>query len=316
MISVSPAHPPKPSVVRARGRVARRGLATAGIVALVAAAALAAVGMVNMVTFLRRDEPVTYEDELEHFKYGSVGTEAVLGIPLPIFKVLPVVFEDLLPPGAGNGYERLGLSYEQGHPLPAGTSVRAMPIPLVGLNCAACHSGTLRRAPGDPPEFLLGAPGNRFNSSAFLQFLIEVGTDPRFEAGRLFAAMDAMEEKDLALSWTERAAYRLVVIPRTRARLLRLREQLSWIQRRPAFGPGRMDSVNTSKVLFGLDMSADDSIGTADYPPLYNQRIHQGGSLHWVSNDEAAINRVLRWSQDLQPPVFPRWKIDLGRAER
>src|SRR5262249_9079981 len=151
---------------------------------------------------------------------------ARLGIPRPIFEVLPALFEDLLPRGPGAGYERLGFVYEPGHALPVGTSERDELIPLVGLNCAACHAGTLRRSPAAPPELLLGAPATRFNSGAFLQFLLEVGSDPRFEPDRLFAAMAAQH---LSLSRPERLLYRLVVIPRLKARLLELRRRFSWI---------------------------------------------------------------------------------------
>ena len=33
----------------------------------------------------------------EHFKYGSVGTEAGVGLPYWIWRVLPQIFEDKLP---------------------------------------------------------------------------------------------------------------------------------------------------------------------------------------------------------------------------
>ena len=66
--------------------------------------------------------PVAAQDDiLSHFKYGSIGTEARIGIPYPIWRVLPVVFADKLPNRPGQGYERFGFVYEaqppQGRPI-------------------------------------------------------------------------------------------------------------------------------------------------------------------------------------------------------
>jgi len=80
----------------------RRGL----LVAVAAALALGAA----LVLFLRRDQPERHADAVEHFKYGSIGAEARAGIPLLVWKALPVVFADLLPPparGPGLGAPRL-----------------------------------------------------------------------------------------------------------------------------------------------------------------------------------------------------------------
>ena len=292
-------------------------------------------GTAPLVVSLRRDVPVRYDDAAEHFKYGSIGTESDLGIPRPVFDALPELFEDLLPAVAGRGYERLGFVYEPGRDLPVGTSVRQGLVPLVGLNCAACHTGTLRRSKGAAVELFPGAPGNRFNSAAFLQFLGEVGSDPRFEPDQLF---EAMRRQHVRLSWPQRQYYRLVVVPTTKERLLQVRRQFSWLQRRPAAGPGRADTVSPYKLLVGMGPGEDDSAGIADYPPLYNQGIRQGMSLHWDGNNDsvderhrtsiagaggwpasldlAAVERVAAWVQDLQPPVFPRDRIDLARAGR
>jgi len=286
-----------------------RGLTTASLAALVVAVLLA---VLRLAALLRQDIPVPYEDPRQHFEYGSVGSESSLWIPRAVFEVLPSLFEDLLPPGPGAGYERLGFTYEPGHALPVGVSQRRQPIAVVGLNCAACHAGTLRRAPGQAPEVLPGAPANRFNSEAFFQFLTEVGADPRFEPERLFAAM---EERRVPISWEARLYYRLFAIPRTRARLLQLRRQLAGLQRRPAFGPGRADADAIDRAMAGAE-AAEDALGTSDYPPLFNQRLHQGAALHFPAADPASLRRVTEWIQDLQPPVYPRERIDLARAER
>src|ERR1043166_5279873 len=94
-------------------------------------------GLVVSKTFLNR--PVDYDDIVEQFKYGSIGSEAANGIPYWVWKVLPEMFPEKLP---GKGYESLGFLSEQGHDTPIGFSRRRVPIDRVGLNCAVCHTGT------------------------------------------------------------------------------------------------------------------------------------------------------------------------------
>ena len=45
------------------------------------------------------------DDIVTHFKYGSVGTEGTVGLPYPIWRVLPVLFADKLPKRPGEGWE-------------------------------------------------------------------------------------------------------------------------------------------------------------------------------------------------------------------
>jgi hypothetical protein len=85
-------------------------------------------------------------------------------------------------------------------------------------------------------------------------------------------------------------------------------------------------------------MTHDSSIGTADFPTLYNQKPRIGMHLHWDGNNDvveernisAAIGagaepasldipemlRIRDWIMTLQPPAFPRDRIDLARARR
>src|SRR5215217_2159390 len=90
------------------------------------------VGLLLVVYFtvrFNRDRPVDYQAEVDHFKYGSIGSEpggslssTVGGLlpPYQIFRVLPKVCPDKLP----GGYASLGLIYEPGHDLPIGVSRR------------------------------------------------------------------------------------------------------------------------------------------------------------------------------------------------
>ena len=91
------------------------------------------------------------DDILSHFKYGSVGTEATVGLPYPIWRVLPVLFADKLPNRPGQGYEKLGFIFESNPPQsrPIGTTYVEDQVALVGLNCATCHTGTVRALRGE-----------------------------------------------------------------------------------------------------------------------------------------------------------------------
>ena len=63
---------------------------------------------------------VAYHDDIDHFKYGSIGSEPVNGIPILVFKALAVMYRDELGP---TGYRRFGLLYETGESeLPIGMS--------------------------------------------------------------------------------------------------------------------------------------------------------------------------------------------------
>ena len=55
------------------------------------------IGCLYLVSRFTRDEPVTYADLEDHFKYGSTGGERESGIPYWIWKVLPKMFPEYLP---------------------------------------------------------------------------------------------------------------------------------------------------------------------------------------------------------------------------
>src|SRR5688572_6257443 len=51
------------------------------------------------------DRPIGYDSELEHFKYGSIGSDRVpKGLPADVIAVLPQVFPQYLPAGAPHDY--------------------------------------------------------------------------------------------------------------------------------------------------------------------------------------------------------------------
>jgi mono/diheme cytochrome c family protein len=299
------------------------------VVGLWAVAVLAA-GVAAML-FLRHDEPDRYADIEEHFKYGSIGSEARYGVPERIWTVLPAVFADLLPAGEGEGWERFGLLYEEGAARPIGTSRREDPIALIGLNCAACHTGTVRTSPTAERQVVLGMPANQFDLRAYITFLRQVGRDPRFTGDVLVAAM---KEQGQRLSWFQERFYRSIVVPETREALQRQDEEFDWFDSRPPWGPGRVDTFNPYKVF--TDVPEDDTIGTSDLPTIFEQRPKDGLYLHWDGNnnslternksaaigagarpeslDLAAMERIEDWIADLPAPPYPG-PIDQARAE-
>ena len=148
------------------------------------------------------------EESIEdHFKYGSIGTEKTVGIPWPLWRVLPIVFEDKLPKRPGSGWERLGFVNEgNGRPRPIGTTEKGG---RVGLNCATCHTGTLRDAPGASPRIVLGMPAHQMDLQGYARFLTAATEDPRFTASNL---VDAIVKGDPDFSWWDRLTYRVFVV--------------------------------------------------------------------------------------------------------
>jgi len=237
--------------------------------------AAAAVGGVIVYGKLTREEPPPYfaSDE-DHFLFGSVGTEAQQGIPFWIWLVLPRVFPEYLP-GPG-GYASLGILAKDGHEMPIGFSKVTIGFPRVAVNCAMCHTASVRRQPNEPPTIVPAAPAHQAAPQQYLRFLFACASDPRFTADTLLAEI----AKNYELSFVDRALYRAVIIPRTRSALLRLRDSYSWMQQRPEAGPGRMDAINAAKFRI-LQQPSDTTTGNADVPPLWNLQQHQGYAHGW-----------------------------------
>jgi len=277
------------------------------------------------------------DDILTHFKYGSIGAEARIGIPYPIWRVLPTVFPDKLPNRPGRGYERFGFIYEADPPQmrPIGMTYVEDRVALVGLNCATCHTGTVRESPTSTRQIILGMPAHQMDLQAFANFLTECGQDPRFNAATLIAAI---RQQDPDFSWVSSLLYRFVVIRRTRQGILDRAATNAWFADRPPQGPGRVDTFNPYKSMFGFDLKADRTVGTADLPPLFNQGVRAGLWLHWDGNNNAveernksaaigagateesldlsALDRVAKWVLDLEPPRVPEPRIDRAKAEQ
>ncbi|HVE75554.1 MAG TPA: c-type cytochrome [Actinomycetota bacterium] len=288
-----------------------------------------------VTSFLRRNEPELFDSMEDHFKYGSFGSEARAGVPDRLWRVLPEVFPDLLPEGPGSGYERFGFLYEEGRSRPIGTSFREQPVGLIGLNCAVCHVGTVRDSPESKPQIVLGMPANQFDLQKYLNFLRAVVKDERFSPDKL---MTAIEKDGPDMPWWEGLLYRYVVIPKAEDSLQDVDKDFEWMDSRPEWGPGRVDTFNPYKVLFEFDMDKDETVGTSDLPPIWNQRQKAGMDLHWDGNNSSvsernksaaigsgaseesldleSMKRIEDWILDLSPPAFPSEHIDRSRAAR
>src|SRR5688500_7489485 len=230
------------------------------------------------------------EDDVTHFKYGSVGTEETVGLPYPIWRVLPILFADKLPQRPGEGWEKLGFIFERGSPQnrPIGTSYVEARVALVGLNCATCHTGTVRESPASPRQIIPGMPAHQMDLQGYANFLTACAKDPRFEAGTL---IEAIRKQDPEFSWFSSLTYRFIVIKRVREAILERAKVNAWFDDRPLQGPGRVDTFNPYKRLFNYDLKADRTVGTADLPPLFNQRVRQGMWLHWDGNNNLVDER-------------------------
>ena len=256
----------------------------------------------------------------EYFKYGSIGTEQAQGIPFWIWLVLPRIFPEYLP-GPG-GYNALGLYNEPGNEMPVGFSVKTVGVARVGINCALCHSGTVRFAPDEVPTLLVGGASTTFDALRYQRFLFRCASDPRFNADTILAQVDTMYK----LSTIDRVLYRYVLIPFTKKALLKQKAAFAWTDTRPAWGRGRIDPFNPAKVSV-LHVPVGDTIGNSDMMPIWNLRARQGMAYHWdglntelvevvrssAIGDGATpksiplgeLEKLQAWLMDLKPPKYP-----------
>jgi hypothetical protein len=274
--------------------------------------------------------PQHFADPVEHFKYGSYGSEKT-GLPYPIWKALPQICPDLLP----GGWEGLGLRSEPGRDLPVGVSARKYGVMRVGLNCAACHAGTIEGTAGVPPTLVPGMPNPRFDAQGYSQVILGCVLGDRFTADNV---IDGIERAGVDLPWVDKLLYRGFVIAESRKLAAHSKDELAWMNSRPQQGPGRTDTANLFRMQLGQNPGGDDVPGTVDYPSLWNQgpRAAHGGGQHWDGDndsfrernytsalasgatedslDTAGVDRVSDWISDLPPPKYP-FAVDSARAD-
>jgi hypothetical protein len=271
---------------------------------------------------LFREVDVSYERVEDDFKYGSLGSEAMQGLPYWVWYELPRVFGEYLP--GNGGYAALGFVWEQGHETPVGFSKKTIGFPRVAFNCALCHASTYRLRGDEAPEIVAAGPSHQADTQAYLKFLFDCAADPRFNADTLLEAIG----QDIELSLTDRLLYRHVIIPQTRKALLEQRARATWMQEsgRPPWGPGRIDPFNPVKFGF-LGINVDQTVGNADNVAIWDLKARQGQRLHWdgmndnlhevvlssALGDGASQNdielerleRIEKWLIDLKAPKYP-----------
>ena len=239
--------------------------------------------------FFREEPEQQFANEIERFKYGSIGAEADRGIPYWIWLVLPRIFPDLMP-GPG-GYQSFGIVWEEGQELPVGFTKRIIGFPRVANNCAICHTGTWRSKPDEVPHVVAAAPSHTANVQELLRFFINAGKDPRFNAQTILGEIDQVTK----LSFIDKQLYRFIIIPFTRRALRQQEEQLAWMNRPgwPAWGKGRDDPMNLTKY-FMTSMPVDNTTGQADFPSVWNLKARKGENrfLNW-SCDTPAVRSVI-----------------------
>ena len=281
------------------------------------------------------DSPVTYANIEEHFKYGSTGGERQAGIPFWIWKALPVLCADKLP---GEGYASLGFLYEDNRPLPIGVSQRkVMGLNRVFLNCAVCHTGTVRDTPSSLPRVHLGMPANNIDLMNFEKFVFACAEDPKFTPSRVIPIIQSLGAD---LDIIDRYVVYPLAIYIVRDGLMTLGKSFEIMLRQPDWGPGRVDTFSSAKALFSFPMdNAPDQelVGVADLPSIWNQQQRKDMHLHWDGNnkkveernksaafgtgatpptiDHKSIERIEDWLLTHKPPSYPYF-IDWNLAAK
>jgi hypothetical protein len=310
------------------------------------AAAFVLVGVLAVLWFvaaINADRPVEFADVVEHFKYGSIGSEPGVSLLRPVggvlppywvFKALPSICREKLP----GGYESLGFVVEQGKDLPIGVSRRRrLGVDQVGLNCAVCHTGTIRDSPDSPPRIVVGMPAHQLDLQRFVEFILECSLDSRTTAENVRGRFP----RSGGPAAMERLIYRLGAVDRLKIQTLDLQNRISPLlgERVPRWGRGRVDTFNPYKAIqfnWPLDkVPLAERIGASDYPSIWNQKPRDGMHLHWdgdndsvdernlsaglgagitpVTADHAAIKRVRDWIWTLPAPKYP-YPVDSALA--
>jgi hypothetical protein len=285
------------------------------------------------------DRPVTYADPVEHFKYGSTGGERESGFPYWVFKVMPEVCSQHLP---GKGLESLGFIFEPGRDLPIGMSKRRhLGMDRTFLNCAVCHTSTVRSTPNSEPQLIVGMPAHRFDLFKLQKFLFDCAGDANFSSEIIVPEIEhAMRERDESLSLLDRYLVYPVAIWLMRERLLMVRGRFAPMLEHTPWGPGRTDTFNPNKALFNFALAKlpeREQNAAVDFPSIWLQKPRQGMQLHWDGNnvmteernknaafgtgttpptiDLKAIGRIERWLETAEPPKYPQ-PIDAEIAKR
>ncbi len=305
------------------------------------------------------DQAVEYGSNEDHFKYGSLGGERNLGFPFWIWQAAPLVCSDTLDKVAhdrlpkdflqrvanyktrGDGqpevdrmklsqeayHQAFGMIYEPGareKNLPVGVSKRRnMGLDRVFVNCAVCHSSTVRVS--DKPDaehtLVLGMPANLFSLRDFEQFYFDCASGERFSKENL---IPEIEHLGANLDLLDRYVVYPLAIWIMRDRVQWLSSRLGFFRKQPQWGPGRVDTFSNAKGIFNWpwqslpDWNKDkrverDQVGTADFPSIWFQELRKTRSsdkcpmeLHWDGNNDKVEERNLSaaFGTGALPPII------------
>src|SRR5688572_6865834 len=280
-----------------------------GLLVLVTAAVLAyAAARIGI------DNAVSYENPEEHFKYGSTGGEHEAGFPYWIWQALPHVCASYLP---GAGYQSLGLVFEAGKDLPVGMSKRRYQgIDRTFLNCAACHTSTVRDTPQSAPRVYTGMPANTFDIMAFQKFAFACAADPRFREEYVIPEVRRLlRERGEDLDLIDRYIVYPLAVWIMRERLITLGGRFAPMLKDTQWGPGRVDTFNPGKAAyfnFPMEKLPEHELkAPVDFPSVWNQRQKKGMQLHWDGNNGKVEerNRNAAFGTGTTPPTIDRASI-------
>ena len=303
-----------------------------------------AFGLYAAMRFLP-DHAVEYASAEEQFKYGSTGGERTVGFPYWIWQALPQVCREYLPAGMpapeATPYAAFGMVYEEGKDLPVGVSKRRnLGIDRVFLNCAACHTSTVRDTPQGARKVYVGMPAHTLDMLGFQMFFFNCAVAPQFSSAYIVPEIERlMQKREQKLGLLDRYAVYPAAIAIMRERLLSLRQRFAWAARDPHWGPGRVDTFNPGKAgyfNFPFEKLTEQEIqAPVDFPAVWNQRQKTGMNLHWDGNnggvvernknaafatgatpptiDLASLGRVENYLLDAKPPPYP-YPIDKEKA--
>lgn len=310
--------------------------------------------------------PRTYNTMEEHFKYGSLGGDLLTGIPLRLWQAMPLVCATTLKEVAGDrlapdyqervafyygderdypyrqalsreGYKALGFLYEtdaagKEHDVPVGMSVRrSLSLERTYMNCAVCHTSTVRSTADAEPELVLGMPANRFNLYNFEHFILQCASEGRHTQLPQLDFISEMDSLTDDLDFIDRYLVYPLAIWGIQDAMHFLENVAGFSVRQPHWGPGRNDTFTNNKIfLYGYDWRSKlpdwwttgkvdpEGIGTVDFPSTWLQGKRrqrddgQAMQLHWDGNndkvEERNLNAALATSSI--PPIIDHQSLE------
>src|SRR5438876_2106128 len=123
---------------------------------------------------------------------------------------------------------------------------------------------------------MIGAPAHTLDLQGFQRFLFACAKDPRFNVSNIMSKI----EQRTKLIFGRALAYRLIILPLAKQGLLKQARDYAWQDSRPTQGKGRTDTFNPTKINV-FHLPDDNTIGTADFPAIWDQRPKENLYLHW-----------------------------------